>query len=239
MTVEARAAIPLWLLYEEEVEAWRKGQSAQVANWVGANHFKGEKHRVLSVPDAERRRLRWPSADWASVRARLSLWHAAGFAERLPPGTYRLAQSFGDAEATQIALGFAYGAYRFERYRPSRAGARGRARAAAQRRHALRRRSASEALTLGARPDQYAGLGLSGPPSSRPPRAARRAPWRDSFTSGWGRRCSPRTFRPFTPWDAPARGRRGSIELRWSPRARGESAALPRIALVGKGVCFD
>jgi len=35
----------------------------------------------------------------------LSLWHAAGFAERLPPGSYRLAQSFGDAEATQIALG--------------------------------------------------------------------------------------------------------------------------------------
>ena len=120
MTVEARAAIPLWLLYEEEVEAWRKDQSAQVANWLGAHHFKGEKHRVLSVPDAGGG-VCMAVGGLGKRQGTLSLWHAAGFAERLPPGSYRLAQSFGDAEATQIALGFAYGAYRFERYRPSRA----------------------------------------------------------------------------------------------------------------------
>src|ERR1700761_1585587 len=119
MTVETRAAIPLWLLYEEEVDAWRKGQSAPVANWLGAHHFKAEKHRVLAVPDASGGVSM--AVGGLGKRQGLSLWHAAGFPERLPSGTYRLAQPFSDAEATQISLGFAYGAYRFERYRPNRA----------------------------------------------------------------------------------------------------------------------
>ena len=41
MTASASAAIPLWLLYEEELDAWRKEQSAQTANWLGAHHFEG------------------------------------------------------------------------------------------------------------------------------------------------------------------------------------------------------
>jgi len=45
MTVETHAAVPLWLLYEEEVDAWRKVQGAQAAAWLGAQNFKGEKHR--------------------------------------------------------------------------------------------------------------------------------------------------------------------------------------------------
>ena len=51
----------------------------------------------------------------------LSLWHAAGFAERLPPRRFRLVQPWSAAEATQLALGFAYGAYRFEKYRAPKA----------------------------------------------------------------------------------------------------------------------
>ena len=195
MTVEARAAIPLWLLYEEEVEAWRKGQSEQVANWVGANHFKGEKHRVLSVPDAGGG-VCMAVGGLGKRQGALSLWHAAGFAERLAPGTYRLAQSFGDAEATQIALGFGYGAYRFERYRPSRAERAAVLEPPHQRRHALRRLG-KRGAHAGPRPHQYAGLGSRTRRDSRPPRAASPSAMERRFTSGWVRRCSPRTFRPF------------------------------------------
>ncbi len=53
----------------------------------------------------------------------LSLWHAAGLAERLPARSFRLAQEFAAAEATQLCLGFAYGAYRFDRYRCAKIGA--------------------------------------------------------------------------------------------------------------------
>src|ERR1700733_12228633 len=52
MTVEGSAALPLWLLYEDEIEAWKKTQAAHVAAWLGEHQFKGEKHRALLVPDA-------------------------------------------------------------------------------------------------------------------------------------------------------------------------------------------
>jgi len=40
--------------------------------------------------------------------------------ERLPPRRFRLAQQFRASEATQLALGFSYGGYRFERYRAAK-----------------------------------------------------------------------------------------------------------------------
>jgi len=80
----------------------------------------------------------------------------AGFAERLPAGRYHLAQSFGAAEATQIALGFAYGGYRFERYRAAGRSARPRSILPPTRTwsSSLGKRGADP----GARPDQYTGL---------------------------------------------------------------------------------
>ncbi len=119
MNAHDAPALPLWLLHEDEVEAWRAGRPPHVARWLAEHAFKGERHRVLLIPAAD------GAVDFAvgglgKRQGPLSLWHAAGFAERLPARRFRLAQQFGAAEATQIALGFAYGGYRFERYRPAR-----------------------------------------------------------------------------------------------------------------------
>ena len=120
MTVEGTtgaSVLPLWLIHEEDIDAWRAAQEPLVGAWLGEHHFKGEKHRVLLVPD----RAGGASMAVAGLGKRqgsLSLWHAAGIIDRLPARRYRLAQRFADAEATQLALGFAYGSYRFELYRP-------------------------------------------------------------------------------------------------------------------------
>ena len=45
-------SIPLWLLYENEIEAWRAAQMPQVARWISEQNFKGEKHRVVLLPDS-------------------------------------------------------------------------------------------------------------------------------------------------------------------------------------------
>jgi leucyl aminopeptidase len=237
MTVEARAAIPLWLLYEEEVDAWRKGQSAPTASWLGAHHFKGEKHRVLAVPDAGGG-VSMVVGGLGKRQGAVSLWHATGFAERLPPGSYRLAQPFSDAEATQIALGFAYGAYRFERYRPSRAE---RAAVLEAPPNADMRfvESANEALTL-------ARNLINTPASDLGP----------AELSAAARGLAERHGAEFREWVGEALltdnfpaihavGRASAqaprlIEIRWTPRdGVRESGALPRIVLIGKGVCFD
>ena len=116
MTVDADQTVPLWLLYDDEVEAWRETRTPAVKAWLDAHNFKGEKHRVLGVPNAAGA-LQLALGGLGKRQGGLSLWHGAGFVERLPPHRYRLAQPVSDADATQLQLGFLYGAYRFERYR--------------------------------------------------------------------------------------------------------------------------
>ena len=112
-------SVPLWLLYDDEIESWRAAQAPAVRTWISEQNFKGEKHRVILVPDP-RGALDMAVGGLGKRHGGLSLWHAAGFPERLPSRRFQLAQRWSDAEATQLALGFAYGAYRFERYRPAK-----------------------------------------------------------------------------------------------------------------------
>ena len=119
MTAATAVTIPLWLLYDDEVDAWRGAQAPPVQAWLTAHNFKGERHRVLSVPDAEGA-VQMAVGGLGKRQGTLSLWHGAGFAERLPAYRYRLAQQFSDFDATQLQLGFLYGSYRFERYRQAK-----------------------------------------------------------------------------------------------------------------------
>src|SRR5271154_4908262 len=105
MQADSSVPVPLWLLYEDEIEAWRAQQSPLLRQWLGEQNFKGEKHRVVLLPD--------PAGSLAAAvgglgkrQAQLSLWHAAGLAERLPPRSFHLAQEFSAAAATQLCLGF-------------------------------------------------------------------------------------------------------------------------------------
>ncbi|HUX73929.1 MAG TPA: leucyl aminopeptidase family protein [Steroidobacteraceae bacterium] len=116
MDAHSQIATPLWLLYEDEADAWRSAQSAPAQRWLDAQHFQAERGRVLLLPDAGGA----PAAAVGGLgrrAGRLSLWQAAGIAERLPPRLYRAAQRWSDEEATQLLLGFEYAAYRFQRYR--------------------------------------------------------------------------------------------------------------------------
>ena len=120
----ATGALPLWLVTDGTLQAWLSERGPEVANWVRANGFLAEKQRVLMLPGASGN----PSGavmglgSLASVND-LKLWHAAGLTDRLAPATYRLATPLPAMAATQFALGWLIGAYRFTRYRtPSVAG---------------------------------------------------------------------------------------------------------------------
>ncbi len=113
---------PLWLVRESEADRWYASlpaaDRAGVAAWVRANGFRGERGRVLLVPGA--------AGELAGVAVgvgRLSalteisppqLW---GVASQVPSGRYQLAATLTPAAATQAALGWALGRYRFERYK--------------------------------------------------------------------------------------------------------------------------
>jgi len=117
-TADTAGSLPLWLLPEAALDAWLASQPAPVAQWVRSNRFAAERHRVLVLPGpdghAEGALVGLGSLD--SVE-HLGLWHAAPLAERLPAGIWRVETALSPSAATQLALGWLTGAYRFGRYR--------------------------------------------------------------------------------------------------------------------------
>jgi len=232
MNPGSNLSTPLWLLYEDEIEGWRHGLAPLARHWLAEQNFKAEKHRVVLLPDSDGG-LVCAVAGLGKRQGELSLWHAAGWAERLPARRFRLAQEFSAAEATQLALGFAYGTYRFDRYRscknelasldpPSNADMT----------YVV---NAAESLRM-ARDWINTPAGDFGPPQLAA--AARQVADRHQaeFKEWIGQDLLAANFPTIH-----AVGRASSeaprlVELRWVPPG-GE--AYPRVTLIGKGVCFD
>jgi leucyl aminopeptidase len=232
MNLDGRDSVPLWLLYENEIEGWRAAQTPPVARWIAEQNFKGEKHRVVLLPDSAGG-LAAAVGGLGRRMGEMSLWHTAGFVERLPPRRFRLAQPFTAAEATQLYLGFAYGGYRFDRYRPAK----------------------SDMASVEAPPNadvQFVALAAE---SSRMARDWINTPAQDlgpAALAAAARKLAERHHAAYREWVGEdllaqnfpaihAVGRASSeaprlVEVRWTPRP-GES--YPRLTLVGKGVCFD
>jgi leucyl aminopeptidase len=225
-------SVPLWLMHEDEIEAWRQTQSPFARQWLSEQNFKAEKHRVALLPDASGG-LAAAIGGLGKRQGELSLWHSAGLVERLPARRFRLAQEFTPLEATQLCLGFAYGAYRFERYRPAR----------------------NEAATLEAPANADMSYVLNAAESLRMARDWINTPAADlgpAELAAAARQLAERHGALFKEWAGEellaanfpaihAVGRASSgaprlVELRWTPPGGDD---WPRVTLVGKGVCFD
>lgn len=115
-------SVPIHLLHEDSFEDWRGAQDERTRNWLAANAFRGERHKILLVPA--------PDGSPAAVvvglgrrtaRDEFTCWHSSGLPDRLPDGHYHLAptseQMLSTHDAAQFAFGWAYGQYRFDRYR--------------------------------------------------------------------------------------------------------------------------
>ena len=232
MSVDSSVSLPLWLLFENEIEAWRAVQSPLVARWLADQNFKGEKHRVVLLPDAAGG-IGMAVGGLGKLQGELSLWHAAGIAERLPSRRFHLMQEFTAEEATQLCLGFAYGAYRFDRYRA----AKGEAASVAAPPNADVQfvALASEALGM-------ARNWINTPASDLGPAefaaAARRLAERHqaSYQEWVGEQLLAANFPAIHAVGRASSAAPRLADLRWAPPA-GES--YPRLTLVGKGVCFD
>ena len=110
--------MPLWLVAESQLAQWRERLGAPGAAWVARHGFQAERARVVTIPDARGELAAaamglGPQGD----AARPSIWDGAACAERLPAGKYALATPLPDGAATQFALGWLLGSYRFSRYR--------------------------------------------------------------------------------------------------------------------------
>ena len=205
----------------------RRSRSACVRR-SQAQGFKGEGFQLAILP-GERRRLVGRARRRQCRRAQPLVPRQGG---REPARRHAIASP--GAGPGPAMLGWLLGQYRFDRYRKEKDG-QGPARAAHRRAGADRRDGARRRSDLpGPRPGQHSGR------RSRPGRAARRrssasptecgakvsvtAARRSTRAIRW----SPRSAAPPRPSGAPR-----LIELEWGDQRH------PRLALVGKGVCFD
>jgi len=111
-------AIALHLVAERDYAGWIAGQSPQTQRWLQCSAFRPESGRWVLLPGSDGR----PAAVLAgtgkgATDPQALLWLAAALADRLPPGRHVLAQEFGDARDRLFATGWAMGGYRFSRYR--------------------------------------------------------------------------------------------------------------------------
>jgi leucyl aminopeptidase len=102
-------AIAIHLVNKEGFESWAKGLSGPQRAALAAQKFDGGGYQVGIVPDGEG----WFAVGGVADPAELSSWCMARLAEALPAGTYRRA----DGEPGAALHGWQTAQYRFTRYR--------------------------------------------------------------------------------------------------------------------------
>ncbi|MFT4027116.1 MAG: leucyl aminopeptidase family protein [Novosphingobium sp.] len=108
-----QAAIPLHLVDKQSLAEWLKGLSGPQRAAVAAQRFDGGGFDHAIVPDDAKDSRGWFAVGGVADRAALSSWCLAKLAEALPAGTYRLAAG----EPVGAAFGWVTAQYRFDRYR--------------------------------------------------------------------------------------------------------------------------
>jgi leucyl aminopeptidase len=219
-------ATPLRTVDKRGFDAWWKAQPARVRQAVSAQGFRGEGYQLAIVPGEK--------ADWSAVLGvanvdELSPWCLAKAAESLPEGVYRV-EGRGPGAA---ALGWLLGQYRFDRYKKEDGASGARVLLTGEPGRIQETLLVAEATTLvrdlvntpagdmGPAELEAAARDLAGECGATiTVTAGKELDQAYPMVAAVGRAASPdRTPR--------------LIELEWG------DAKHPRVALVGKGVCFD
>ncbi len=105
---------------EESYDGWRASQTPAVQAWLGICQFRPERNRLALLPSSDGQlHSVVVGLGKTSLTSDQLFWLGAGLPERLPEGRYRFAAELAPAAMTQFAQGWAYGRYKFERYRKS------------------------------------------------------------------------------------------------------------------------
>jgi leucyl aminopeptidase len=110
------AAIPVHALLERETAAFLEGRAAFVKAFAELSDFKGKAGQLLVVPDTAGAvdRVLYGLGERAEAQGFRAL------AAKLPAGDYKIASAPAGLVPDEIALAFALGSYRFDRYKKKR-----------------------------------------------------------------------------------------------------------------------
>lgn len=223
---KGQRAVTLVLVDKKGFEAWMTSQPAPVRNAVAAQGFRGEGFQTAFLPGE---RDQWSALLGVADVDELGVWCLAKAAEALPEGTYRVA----DRSPGPAALGWLLGQYRFGRYKEDKAPKGPRVLlsdepasidetvAIAEAAFLVRDMVNTPAQDMGPREIEAAAATLA-----KEFRAELRTVSGAELDTGYPMVAA--VGRAASPERAPR-----LIELSWGDRRH------PKVAVVGKGVCFD
>jgi leucyl aminopeptidase len=107
------AAIPVHALTAGEADAFLEASGPDVRAQARLADFKGKAGQAVVVPDQEGA----PAQVLFGLGAEPTAMGFRGLATKLPAGSYRIARAPDGLASDQIALAFALGSYRFDRYK--------------------------------------------------------------------------------------------------------------------------
>ncbi len=118
-TPDTRGAIPVTPVAKKDLAAWLKRATARERAWLTGSGFDARPGAFAFVPGRDGRPARVLVGTNPDTHR---MWALAGLPHALPEGRYRLDEQPGRDIATQMALGWALGAYRFTRYKRAQRG---------------------------------------------------------------------------------------------------------------------
>ncbi len=116
VTTPETAAVEIVSVTADTLDDWRAGAPSEAAAWVATVGFAAKPDEHCLVPGAGGRLAQV----LLGVDVARDAWAYAGLPAALPAGDYRLADGVDASTATDAALGWALGAYRFTRYKEAK-----------------------------------------------------------------------------------------------------------------------
>ena len=220
-----RKAVAIETVDRAGLATCRKRLGARAARWLQATGFTGAAGQVALLPAADGSLQRV----LAGVDRSEPLWALGQLASTLPPGTYALAAEGVLADARLAALSFALGAYRYTRYKAARrAPARLAVDTALHAELAPRLEATTRVRDLVNTPTEDLG------PEQLAEAVREIAQAHAATVREWvGEALIEANFPAIHAVGRASHRAPRLIELNWGSREH------PRLALVGKGVCFD
>lgn len=110
---DCEETVPITPVRADDYDNWLDAQNAATAAWLRASGFKGKAGSHALLPGADS----GLAGVVVAVESFDDLWSYAGLPTALPGGTYHLDADFDETAAERAALGWALGAYAFDRYK--------------------------------------------------------------------------------------------------------------------------
>jgi len=108
-----RGAIPLHLVTKDGLEDWLDGLDTVTVRWIVSSGFTGKAGQTVLLPGDGGK----AAGAALGVEGLDDFWACGGASSQLPDGLYATQTKLTKAQATNIAVAWSLGAYKFDRYK--------------------------------------------------------------------------------------------------------------------------